>query len=60
MPYEGQVISGHPNKGKDCYFHLCALLLQEKLGHKKSHGERTLVGYNSQGCKRVRHDLVTK
>ena len=25
MPYEGQVISGHPDKGKDC-FPLCTLL----------------------------------
>ena len=22
--------------------------------------ERSLVGYSSQGCKRVRHDLMTK
>ena len=26
----------------------------------KSHGQRSLEGYSSQGCKRVRHDLVTK
>ena len=26
----------------------------------KSHGERSLVDYNLWGCKRVRHDLVTK
>ena len=34
--------------------------LQKKLGHKKSHGDRSLAGYNSRGCKRVRHDLATK
>ena len=26
----------------------------------KSHGQRSLVGYHPWGCKRVRHDLVTK
>ena len=26
----------------------------------KSHGQRNLVGYSPWGCKRVRHDLVTK
>ena len=26
----------------------------------KSHGQRSLVGYSPWGCKRVRHDLVTK
>ena len=26
----------------------------------KSHGQRSLTGYNPWGCKRVRHDLVTK
>ena len=26
----------------------------------KSHGQRSLEGYRSQGCKRVRHDLVSK
>ena len=26
----------------------------------KSHGQRSLVGYGPQGCKRVRHDWVTK
>ena len=26
----------------------------------KSHGQRSLVDYILQGCKRVRHDLVTK
>ena len=26
----------------------------------KSHGQRSLSGYSPQGCKRVRHDLVTK
>ena len=26
----------------------------------KSHGLRSLVGYTSWGCKRVRHDLATK
>jgi len=26
----------------------------------KSHGQRSLVGYSAWGCKRVRHDLVTK
>ena len=26
----------------------------------KSHGQRSLVGYSSWGCKRVKHDLVTK
>ena len=26
----------------------------------KSHGQRSLVGYCPWGCKRVRHDLVTK
>ena len=26
----------------------------------KSHGQRSLVGYSLQGCKRVRHDLETK
>ena len=26
----------------------------------KSHGQRTLVGYSPKGCKRVRHNLVTK
>ena len=26
----------------------------------KSHGQRTLVGYSPQGCKRVRHVLATK
>ena len=24
------------------------------------HGQRSLAGYSAQGCKRVRHDLVTK
>ena len=27
---------------------------------QKSHGQRSLVGYSLWGCKRVRHDLVTK
>ena len=26
----------------------------------KSHGQRSLVGYNPWGCKRVGHDLATK
>ena len=26
----------------------------------KSHGQRSLAGCSSQGCKRVRHDLGTK
>ena len=26
----------------------------------KSHGQRSLVGYIPQGCKRVRHDLTTE
>ena len=26
----------------------------------ESHGQRSLVGYSPCGCKRVRHDLVTK
>ena len=26
----------------------------------KSHGQKSLAGYSSWGCKRVRHDLVTK
>ena len=26
----------------------------------KSYGQRSLVGYSPQGCKRVKHDLVTK
>ena len=26
----------------------------------KAHGQRNLVGYSPWGCKRVRHDLVTK
>ena len=26
----------------------------------KSHGQRSLAGYSPWGCKRVRHDLVTK
>ena len=26
----------------------------------KSHGERSLVGYSPQACKKVRQDLVTK
>ena len=27
---------------------------------EKSHGQRSLAGYSPWGCKRVRHDLVTK
>ena len=27
---------------------------------RKSHGQRSLVGYSPWGCKRIRHDLVTK
>ena len=27
---------------------------------RESHGQRSLVGYSPRGCKRVRHDLVTK
>ena len=27
---------------------------------RESHGQRSLAGYGPQGCKRVRHDLVTK
>ena len=26
----------------------------------KSHGQRSLAGYSPWGCKRIRHDLVTK
>ena len=26
----------------------------------ESHGQRSLAGYSPGGCKRVRHDLVTK
>ena len=26
----------------------------------KCHGQRSLAGYSSWGCKRVRHDLATK
>ena len=26
----------------------------------ESHGQRSLVGYNSWGCERVKHDLATK
>ena len=26
----------------------------------ESHGQRSLVGYNPWGCKRVSHDLATK
>ena len=26
----------------------------------KSHGQRSLAGYSPRGCRRVRHDLVTK
>ena len=26
----------------------------------KSHGQRILAGYSSQGCKRARHDSATK
>ena len=26
----------------------------------KSHGQRTLVGYSSWGCRRVKHDLTTE
>ena len=28
--------------------------------HMKSHGQGSLTGYSPWGCKRVRHDLVTK
>ena len=27
---------------------------------RKSYGQRSLAGYNQWGCKRFRHDLVTK
>ena len=27
---------------------------------RESHGQRSLTGYSPWGCKRVRHDLVTK
>ena len=26
----------------------------------KSYGQRSLIGYNPRGCKRIRHDLATK